>query len=109
MTNSPIVVEGVVKGDGTLELKGLPAGRVQVTIQSIPGPTQPDRFWNVMESIWSDLKTNGRIPRSKEAIDAEIEVLREDAEKEMQEVERLEEDCFQNGNRPEKNGSSGTS
>jgi hypothetical protein len=92
MTNQSIVVEGVVTPDGCLELKGklpLPVGRVQVTVEPIPGAPKPERFWKLMESIWSDLKTGSRVPRTKEAIDAEVNALRQEAEEEMEAIETL--------------------
>jgi hypothetical protein len=96
MSAATLIVEGVVKPDGTLEVLqklDLPAGRVQVTIQSMTEPTQPDRFWKMMESLWADLRTGGRTPRTREEIDAEIDALRNEAEEEMQAVERLQEEC----------------
>jgi hypothetical protein len=46
-----------------------------------------------MESIWADQRASGRPPRTREEIDAEIEAMRNEAEEEMQAVERLQEDC----------------
>ncbi len=96
MRVATVTVEGVVKPDGTLEVPhrlNLPAGRVQVTVQSVAEPTQPDRFWKMMESIWADLREGGRSPRTREEIDAEIAALLDEAEVEMQAVERLQEVC----------------
>jgi len=47
----------------------------------------------MMESIWADLRTSGRVPRTQEEIDAEIDALRSEAEEEMQAVERLHDEC----------------
>jgi hypothetical protein len=96
MSAATVIVEGVVKPNGTLEVPqklDLPAGRVQVTVQSVTEPTQPDRFWNMMESIWADLRAGDRTPRTRQEIDAEIDALRNEAEEEMQDVERLQEEC----------------
>jgi hypothetical protein len=98
MSTVSVIVEGVVKPDGTLEVPqklDLPAGRVQVTVQWVTEPTQPDRFWNMMESIWADLRAGGRTPRTREEIDAEIDALRNEAEEEMQDVERFQDECRQ--------------
>ena len=95
MSAAAVIVEGVVKPDGTLEVAGkldLPAGRVQVTVQPVTEPTQPDRFWKMMESLWADLRADGRTPRTAAEIDAEIDALRNEAEEEMQAVERLQEE-----------------
>jgi hypothetical protein len=86
----------MVQPDGTLEVTEkvkLPAGRVQVTVQRLAEPVQPDRFWKMMESIWADLRADGRSPRTSEEIDAEIDALRNEAEEEMQAVEGLQEEC----------------
>ena len=91
-----VVVEGTVQPDGTLEVTekvNLPAGRVHVTVQQVAEPVQPDRFWRMMESIWAAQLASGRIPRTREEIDAEIEAMRDEAEEEMQVVERLQEEC----------------
>jgi hypothetical protein len=88
-----VVVEGTVQPDGTLEEVGLPAGRVHVTIQPVAEPAQPDRFGKMMESILADQRASGRVPRTREQIDAEIDALRSEAEEEMQAVERLQEEC----------------
>jgi len=92
-----LVMQGVVKPDGTLEVTEklkLPAGRVQITVQPLSEPTQSNRFWTMMEAIWSDLRTSGRTSRTREAIDREINALREEAEEEMQAVERLQKACW---------------
>jgi hypothetical protein len=46
----------------------------------------------MMESLWADLRTGDRTPRTREEIDAEIDALRNEAEEEMQAVERLQEE-----------------
>jgi hypothetical protein len=49
-----VVVEGTVQPNGTLEVTekvDLPPGRVQVTVQPVAEPVQPDRFWKMMESV----------------------------------------------------------
>jgi hypothetical protein len=96
MYAAAIVVEGTVQPDGTLQVTqkvDLPAGRVHVTIQPVAEPVQPDRFWKMMESIWAAQLASGRTPRTREEIDAEITVLRDDSEEEMQAVERLQDEC----------------
>ena len=94
--HAAVVVEGTVQSDGTLEVTqkvALPAGRVQVTVQPVAEPVQPDRFWTMMESIWAAQRLSGRTARTREEIDAEIEALRSESEDEMQAVERLQEEC----------------
>ena len=91
-----VTVHGTLLPNGTLELDQklpLPAGRVQVTVLPVPSAPQLERFWIMMEGIWADLRTSGRPARSREEIDAEIEALREEAEREMSAVERLHDEC----------------
>jgi hypothetical protein len=85
----------MLKPDGTLELgakPSLPAGPVRVTVESLSEPAQPERFWAMMQSIWSDLRASGHVPRSREQIDAELNALRDEAEEEMKAIERLHEE-----------------
>ena len=96
MNAAAVVVEGTVQPDGTLEVTqkvNLPAGRVHVIVEPFADPVQPDRFWKMMESIWDAQRASGRTPRTREEIDTEIDALRNEAEEEMQAVERLQEDC----------------
>ena len=96
MTVATSVVEGIVNPDGTLELTrklNLPAGRVKVTVQTLREDSQPDRFWKMMESIWTDRRTAGRPARTREMIDAEIDALRREAEEEIEAVKRLQDEC----------------
>jgi hypothetical protein len=104
MNTTPVVLEGKVHPDGTLELTrkvDLPAGPVHVTVQPVAEPAQPARFWKMMESIWADLRASGRAPRTQEEIDAEIDALRNEAEEEMETVERLQEECRRARQQPE--------
>ncbi len=96
MNGTPVTVLGVIRSDGGLELDhplSLPAGRAQVTVQPLPSCSDQDRFWKMMEGIWADLKANGHQPRTREEIDADIKTLRDEAEEEMQAIERLQEEC----------------
>ena len=93
---SAIIVQGIVTPDGTLQVSeklNVSPGPVQVTVQSVTEPSQPDRFWKMMQTIWADLEANGRTPRTREQIDADIQVLRDEAEEEVQAVESLQDQC----------------
>jgi hypothetical protein len=95
MNTTTVVIEGTVRPDGTLEVTqkvNLPAGRVHVTVQPVAEPVQPDRFWTMMESIREARLASGRAPRTREEIDAEIMATRDEAEEEMQAVERLQDE-----------------
>jgi hypothetical protein len=96
MSANAVVVNGVVKPDGTLEVEGkvpLPAGRVQVTVQSLPEFPKDDPFWQMMESIWADQKARGHVPRSVEEVEAERRQVREEWEERMQEIERIQDEA----------------
>jgi len=92
-----IVVEGALQPDGTLvldEKPKLPPGRVRVTMQAVPPPTGPeDGLLAVLQRIWDAQDARGYVPRTREEVDAEVNLLRDDAEEEMQAVERLYEEC----------------
>ncbi len=51
-----------------------------------------DPFMERMEAIWAGQRARGHVPRTKEEIDAEIQQLRDEAEEEFLEVERLQEE-----------------
>jgi hypothetical protein len=70
MNTTTLVLQGIVKPDGTLELSeplNLPAGRVQVTVQPLP------------EAV------------GRSEIDAQRQALRSEMEEEIQEAMRLQE------------------
>jgi hypothetical protein len=95
MSQTAIVVQGIVKADGTLELAeklNVPAGRVQVVIQPLPDLSS-DPFLQRMEAIWAGQRARGHVPRTREEIDAELRDLREDAVVEIDAAERLHEEC----------------
>jgi len=93
----PVVVNGRLRADGTLELSDrvdLPPGEVQVTIQPISPQSQAkEDLWIVMERIWAEQRARGLVPRTRQEIDAEIDAIRDEAEEEMREVEAIDEEC----------------
>ncbi|HVS39929.1 MAG TPA: hypothetical protein VMS17_30505 [Gemmataceae bacterium] len=93
-----VVMTGTLQPDGALvldERPSLPPGRVRVTMQVIEPATGPeDGFITRMERVWADQKARGHVPRTREEIDAEINALRDEAEEEMQAIERLHEECI---------------
>jgi len=104
MGMNQIVVHGIVESDGTLKLDEpvpLPPGVVEVTIQLLSQTKSPlDPFWAAMEEIWAGQKARGHVPRSKTEIDAEIAVLRNEAEEEMLAADRIHAECRQAGKSP---------
>ena len=96
MSDTHVVVEGTVKPDGSLELDSkldLAPGRVQLIVQPLPDLPKDDPFWQMMERIWAAQKARGHVSRTKEEIDAEIRLMRDEAEEETQSVEHLQEEC----------------
>jgi hypothetical protein len=93
MSATPIIVRGVVKDDGTLELAekvNLPPGPVQVTVQPAPQPVPPeDTLGALMERIWAGQRARGFVPRTKEQIDADLDELRNEVEEKIEENIRL--------------------
>lgn len=97
MNEMQVVVDGTLQPDGTLQLDErpkLPPGRVRVTVQAVAAPAGPeDDVMTRMEAVWAAQKARGYVPPTREEIDAELAAMRDEAEEEMQEVERLSEDC----------------
>jgi hypothetical protein len=96
-TTPPLIFEGTLKPDGTLQLDerpNLPAGRVRVTVQPLTPPTPPgDSLMSRMQAVWAGQKARGHVPRSQEEVEADLRALRDDAEEEMRAVERLSDEC----------------
>ena len=80
MSTASIILQGMVKPDGTLELDQmvkLPTGRVQITIQPIAEMTQPyEDWWQNLQAARAVLESRGSGFRSQEAIEAEREDFR---------------------------------
>lgn len=111
MSEAPVVMSGTLRPDGTLlldERPNLPPGRVRVTMQAVAPPAGPeDGFMARMEKVWAEQAARGHVPRTREEIDAEINALREEAEAEMQEVQRLQDECMRSRERQGPNPGSG--
>jgi hypothetical protein len=71
-----VVMQGIVRPDGTLELEEkipLPAGRVTVTLQRVPYSQETDPFFAMLRDIWDVRNQAGLVPRTREEIDAQIQ------------------------------------
>ncbi len=91
------VLLGTVRPDGALELDApvdVPPGRVQITLQSVP-ETVPARedTWAVLERIWKENEAQGRKPRTREEIDADINELRDELEEHAEAIEAIQEEA----------------
>jgi hypothetical protein len=96
MSTPVVIVEGIVKPDGTVEVPekvDLPAGRVQVTLVPLPEFAQDDPFWQRMQKIWDGQRERGHVPRSAEEVESERRMFREEMEDEIQDAIRIQEEC----------------
>jgi hypothetical protein len=82
--NMPVIVQGTLKPDGTLELDQKPSlapGRVQVIVQPLPPPTVPKRgLADVIEEIKQAQLRRGYSGRTKEEMEAEEAARRAEEE-----------------------------
>ena len=95
MSQTAIVVQGIVKPDGTLQLDeklNVPAGRVQVVVQPLPDLSS-DPFWQSMQAIWAGQVARGHVPRSAEDVESERRAVRQEMEDEIQEAMRIQGEC----------------
>lgn len=95
MSTNAIVIQAVVRDDGTLELAEkipLPPGRVQVAILPLADLSK-DPFWQRMEAIWAGQKARGHVPRSVEEVEREREAFRNEWEERQQGLELLHQEA----------------
>src|SRR5262245_51800700 len=93
MSGNPVVVQGIIKPDGTLEVTdkvALPAGRVQVTVVPLPELPADDPFWQRMQTIWDRQKPSGHVPRSVEEVEAERQAIRDEWEARMRRLAQIQ-------------------
>lgn len=96
-----IVVQGLVRPDGTLELDErlqLPAGRVQVTVQQVAEAAPPQEDWfQYLLRARAELEASGTAFRTAEEIEAEREAFRSGDER----IEELYKELDSLRGRPE--------
>ena len=95
MSTNAVVIQGLVKTDGTLELEGkvpLPAGRVSVKLQPIPYSQETDPFFVMLRKVRALRERDGVKPDA-EAAQAALRRLRDDVAEEVAEVGRLQDEC----------------
>jgi hypothetical protein len=96
MSESTVVVQGVVRPDGTLEIEGkvlLPPGPVQVTVQPVFVPPEGDPFFDMLQETWAAREKAGLKPRSVEEVEALRRQLRDESESEVNAAVQLQEEC----------------
>jgi hypothetical protein len=92
MQSNAVVVQGIVRPDGTLELAekvSLPHGRVQVVIQPLPEMTA-DPFWQRMERMWNDQHARGQTPRSVDEVERQRQMLNDAIDEELDEAQKAQ-------------------
>lgn len=92
-----VVVRGAVTPDGKLELVepvGLPPGPVEVTVTATEPATGED-LMALLARIRAGQEARGHVPRSAEEIGEDIRRIRDEAEEEMQMIEKLHTECRQ--------------
>ena len=92
MDSMQVVVHGVLNPDGTLQLRqpvNLPPGEVRVTVETVKEPSSREDVVTVLERIRAEQRTRGHVPRTREEVDAEISAMRDEAEEQMQQIERI--------------------
>jgi hypothetical protein len=96
MSEATVVVEGVVKPDGSLELVGkvpLPAGKVQVTVQSAPDLIGDDPFFDRLKDIRTARAKAGLTPRTEAEVKTVRQQLNDEMNDEIAAAMRLQEEC----------------
>jgi hypothetical protein len=84
-----VVVQGMLKPDGTLELSqpvNLPPGKVRVIIQAMTHASED--VLTVLEEIWAERKATGMQGRSREQVDADIQSMRDEWEENQRNLEK---------------------
>lgn len=80
MATPPVILHGILRADGTLELEKkveLPAGPVQVTVQPVRSPVPPaEDWWQVLQRARATLEAAGTGFRSEEEIERERQDFR---------------------------------
>lgn len=77
-TPASVVVPGIVKPDGTLEVQetvALPPGPVQVQVQRTAGQPQED-WWQYLQRCRAELEASGAVFRRSVDIASEIDQIR---------------------------------
>lgn len=94
MTQNLTTVAGFLKPDGTLELSHpihLPPGPVEITVKVVEQST-PDTL-AVLQRIWAEREADPTPRRTKEEIDAYVDMLRDELEEHIVAAEELQRAC----------------
>lgn len=104
MSVVPVIVQGRVRPDGTLELDQkivLPAGPVQITIHPVSEPEEGhEDWWQNLQRARATLEARGTGFRSQEEIEAEREAFRSSDERFEEVRQNLDEERRRREQRP---------
>ncbi len=98
MPANTVVIQGLVKPDGTLELEGkvpLPPGKVSVTLQpmpEVPYSQETDPFFEMLRSIRALRERDGVKPDADAAL-AAAQKVRDEFDEQVEELGQLQDDC----------------
>ena len=95
MSAGAVVIEGLVRPDGTLEVSeklALPPGPVQVTVMPLPELPKDDPFWQRMQGIWEARRKAGLVPRTEQQVEQERRQAREEWDERLRQLERPQEE-----------------
>jgi hypothetical protein len=95
MNSEPIVLPGLVRPDGTLEVPGkvgLTPGPVEVTVRPLSATAPPaGDWWQVVQQLRVEQAASGYVPPGAGEIDAQINALRNEWEDQQLARERMQE------------------
>ena len=86
---SEVVIQGILKSDGTLELSqpvNLPPGEVRVIVQAMTHASE--NVLAVLEDIWAERKAKGMQGRSREQVDADVQSMRDEWEENQRNLDK---------------------
>lgn len=100
MSTGEVRLVGTLRPDGTVQLDQmphLPPGRVTVVLshetRQMPQDRPPcDAFFRLMDEIWAGQKARGFVPRAAEEVEADRQRLQAEAEGEIEDAIRLQEE-----------------
>lgn len=90
MSAGPVVIEGLVRPDGTLEVGqklALPPGPVQITVVPLPDLPRDDPFWQRMQAIWDARRKAGLTSRTEGQVEHERQQAREEWDERLRRIE----------------------
>jgi hypothetical protein len=100
MATDQVIVRGILKPDGRLELDSppnLPAGPVEVVLRSLSSPAQnKEDWWQYLQRVRAELEAAGGHYRTEEEIEAERQDFRRGDDR-IEEIYRQIEGQGRNG------------